>query len=305
MVALVTELEDLSLADLDALAAWAHAVAGTPGVTVVEPTQADDNAPHGPGDVPPTAPGARTTRDLRTLWAPACSFPMAKVALHGEGSVSVRASIVDAVRALDACLVAHGYRTRRADTGAYNCRQITGGTAYSLHAHGIALDLNWSTNPYGPTLVTDMPPAMVDDITSIRTRSGARVWRWGGTYTTNKDAMHYEVVASPQEIASGIDAPSPDPAPLDLDVALARVVALIDAKPLVVLGDRGPAVVDLWDHLEGSGIRERGMRSRAPVFGSATDRAVRRYQEICGLRVDGKVGRRTWGALVWDAIARL
>lgn len=299
----MTDLGDLPLADLDALAAWAHATGETPGVTVVDAADADANAPHGPGEGPEASlPGARPTRDLRTLWQPACSFPMAKVALHGEGSVTVRASIIDAVKALDACLVAHGYRTRRNDTGAYNCRQITGGTAYSLHAFGIALDLNWSTNPYGPNLITDMPLAMVEEITSIRTRSGAAVWRWGGRYTTNKDAMHYEVIASPQELASGIDLGS---SPSPVDDGLARVVALIESKPLLALGDRGSVVAELWDLLEGSGIREPGMRSRSPVFGPATERAVRRFQEISDLLVDGRVGRRTWAALIWEAIARL
>jgi hypothetical protein len=91
-----------------------------------------------------------------------------------------------------------------ADTGAYNCRQITGGTNYSLHAYGIAVDLNWSTNPYGRTLVTDMPIGMIEAIEGIRTAGGVQVWRWGGRYSNNKDAMHFEVVASPAELARGI-----------------------------------------------------------------------------------------------------
>lgn len=299
------ELADLTLEELDALAAWGHAAASTPGVEILDASAPDTNAPHGPGeDAAATPPGGRTTRDLRALWDPACTFPLAKVALHGEGSVSVRTSVVDAVRALDACLVAHGYRTRRDDTGAYNCRQITGGTAYSLHAYGTAIDINWSTNPYGPTLVTDMPPAMVDAITSIRTVSGARVWRWGGTYATNKDAMHYEVIASPQEIATGIAGSGP-PGPMSLAEAIAQVERTIAAKPLTVRGHRGPVVVELWDLLEGSGVHEPGMRSRAPVFGPATERAVLRYQGDRGLTADGKVGRRTWGSLVWEAVGRL
>lgn len=299
------ELAELTLEELDAVAAWGHAVESTPGVEVIHGGAPDPNASHGPGeDAAATRPNARPTRDLRTLWDPPCRFPLVKVSLHGEGAVSVRASIVDAVRAHDACLVAHGYRTRREDTGAYNCRQITGGTAYSLHAYGTALDINWSTNPYGPTLVTDMPAAMVEAITSIRTVSGAVVWRWGGTYTTNKDAMHYEVIASPHEIASGIAGSTPS-APMSLAEAIARVERTIAAKPLTVRGQRGPVVVELWDLLEGSGVREPGMRSRAPVFGPATERAVQRYQGDRRLAVDGRVGRRTWSSLIWEAVARL
>jgi hypothetical protein len=126
-----------------------------------------------------------------------------------------------AYKALDACFVAHAYQLRQADTGAYNCRVITGGTGYSLHAYGpgdkfvftggvrvtsaLACDVNWLTNPYGPVLVTDMPKAMIRDVKAVRTRSGMQVWRWGGDYTGNRDAMHFEVVAHPNDLATGID----------------------------------------------------------------------------------------------------
>lgn len=146
-----------------------------------------------------------TTSQLREWWAPPCTGPFSRVLLFGEGVVSVRPQIVDAVAALDACLRAHDYRTRKADTGAYSCRQITGGTGYSLHAFATALDINWTSNPYGAQLVTDMPPAMVAAIKAIRTKGGKQVWRWGGDYAGNKDAMHFEIVCSPADLAVGID----------------------------------------------------------------------------------------------------
>ena len=62
------------------------------------------------------------------------------------GSRHCRPRCVDAVHALDAVLREWSYETRSADTGAYNCRQITGGSGYSLHAYGIALDINWQSN---------------------------------------------------------------------------------------------------------------------------------------------------------------
>ena len=146
----------------------------------------------------------RSTAELRILWAPACTAPFARLNLYGEGVVTVDVLIVDAVKALNAVLIDWDYRTRRADTGAYNCRTITGGRSYSLHAYGIAVDLNWSTNPYGHHLITDMPIGMIEDIEGIRTAGGVQVWRWGGRYSNNKDAMHFEVVASPAELARGI-----------------------------------------------------------------------------------------------------
>ena len=148
-----------------------------------------------------------TTQQIRDWWAPPCQGPFVRVDLYGEGAVSVRPEVVAAVAALGARLKAHQYRTRKADTGAYNCRPITGGTKYSLHAYGVALDLNWQSNPYGPSLVTDMPAAMVADIKAIRTRNGKQVWRWGGNYAGNKDAMHFEVCCSPADLATGIAAP--------------------------------------------------------------------------------------------------
>lgn len=152
-----------------------------------------------------------STSALRREWAPHCpdASKRTTVDLHGDGRVNVLTTIIPAVQALDACLRAHGYRTRRADTGAYNCRRITGGTGYSLHAYAIAVDINWQSNPYGPRLVTDMPPAMVDAIKAIRTRNGKQVWGWGGDYRTNKDAMHFEVVCTRADLATGIAGTTP------------------------------------------------------------------------------------------------
>lgn len=170
-----------------------------------------------------------TTTQLRAAWAPACRLQApATITLHGGGRVHVDGRVVEAVRALDAILARHDYRTRRADTGAYNCRRITGGTGYSLHAYGIAIDINWTSNPYGKRLITDMPREMVAAIKALRTGNGRQVWRWGGDYTTNKDAMHYEIVCTPADLATGIRGAEPVGSGIPHDV-LRR-------------GDRGPKV---------------------------------------------------------------
>lgn len=148
---------------------------------------------------------AYSTTQLRQLWAPPCKGPWATISLYGAGRVSVRPAIIAAVEALNACLIQHKYKTRYADTGAYNCRKITNGDGYSLHAYGTALDLNWQTNPYGSRLVTDMPVEMRAAIKAIRTNGGHRVWGWGGDYRGNKDAMHWEVVCSPAQLSTGIN----------------------------------------------------------------------------------------------------
>lgn len=150
---------------------------------------------------------ALSTTALRQAWAPAC---------RSKGKV-----FLPAYDALDAGLRKHQYKVRSADSGAYNCRKITGGSGYSLHAYGpaysftfwngvkfstsLAVDINWQSNPYGPRLITDMPRAMIDDIVAIRTNNGRQVWGWGGYYRGNKDAMHFEIVCSPGDLATGIN----------------------------------------------------------------------------------------------------
>lgn len=165
---------------------------------------------------------AYSTSQLRNMYAPAC---------RDKGGL-----FLGAYDALDACLAQHRYVPRSGVTGAYNCRSITGGSGYSLHAYGpadmftfwngvriatsLAVDINWDKNPYGPNLITDMPRSMIDAVYRIRTNSGHQVWGWGGYYSGNKDAMHFEIVCSPDQLRSGMNprtlpgsAPAPAPTP--------------------------------------------------------------------------------------------
>jgi len=130
-----------------------------------------------------------------------------------------------AYKALDDVLRKWKYRPEPGHTGSYNCRKITGGTNYSLHAYldgtlftfwsgvrismALAVDINWQRNPYGPKLITDMPRGMVDEICAIRTAGGVPVWGWGGYYSGNKDAMHFELLCTPAELSAGIRKPKP------------------------------------------------------------------------------------------------
>lgn len=170
---------------------------------------------------------SRTTDQLRGLWAPHCQGPWAKVGLYGGATVSIDPLIVESAKALNTWMADSFYEATPPDCGAYNCRAITGGTKYSLHAYGIAIDINWQANPYGPNLITDMPMSMILGIEGIRTNGGHRVWRWGGRYSGNKDAMHFEIIASPAEITLGIDwstaagnTPSPIPVPQEEETML-------------------------------------------------------------------------------------
>ncbi|MGB5758507.1 MAG: peptidoglycan-binding protein [Acidimicrobiales bacterium] len=230
----------------------------------------------------------RTTSQLRRIWAPACKRTLRVVTLHSGAKVSVAVEVVEAFQALDSVMQAFGYRPRPADTGAFNCRQITGGTSFSLHAYGIAADINWNSNPYrrDNVLVTDMSPEMVAAIKAIRTGNGAPVFGWGGDYRSVKDAMHFEVVASRTEIATGIDwstvrlgRPDPDDP---------------GSWPVLQKPSRGPTVEELQRRLTDAGFPAEIDGD----FGPLTERAVVDYQLSRGLDVDGIVGLQTWTALL-------
>lgn len=230
-----------------------------------------------------------STTELRAAWAPACDPSlMATVELVQGIRVECRAAAGTAVKALGRVLEAHDYRVRARDTGAYNCRPITGGSGHSLHAYGIALDINWDTNPFRAdnVLVTDMPRVMVRNILRIRTNGEHQVWGWGGNYRSVKDAMHFEIVCAPADLETGIDWETVHQAALR--------PAAPHRWPLIQRGDRGPAVQRLHELL---GIAAPGDPGYG-TFGPKTEAAVRDYQGRRGLDVDGLVGRQTWTALL-------
>jgi hypothetical protein len=70
----------------------------------------------------------------------------------------------------------------------YNCRAITGGTDWSLHAWPVAVDINPADNPYvadGTARPHTIPQYFVDAFL-------AEGFRWGGNWTRPKDYMHFE-----------------------------------------------------------------------------------------------------------------
>lgn len=231
----------------------------------------------------------RTTSQLRSLWSPACTAPLTTLTLHSGARISVANAAAEAFRAIDAVMQATGYAPRAADTGAFCCRKITGGSGYSLHAYGIAADYNWNSNPFRADgrLVTDMPSRMVKAIVGIRTKRGQSVFRWGGAFTSVKDAMHFEVVASRTELQSGID------------WATVRMTKPDPKKPktwpVLQLNDAGPTVQQLQKRLAKVGFDPGTIDGH---FGADTRRAVRAFQQSRALDVDGTVGLQTWTALL-------
>lgn len=214
-----------------------------------------------------------STSGIISAYGPPCHSNRVTLTFHGGGRASVTNVAVDAFRSLNAVLVKHGYVTRRADTGGYNCRRVTGGSGWSPHAVAAAVDINWTTNPYGRKLVTDMPAAMVAEILAIRTNSGEQVFRWGGNYSTNKDAMHWEIICSRADLLTGIK-PSTVPGAHDMNKPQ-------PGRPLLVTRQQ---VRGTW---------RRGDQGEALKFTQAMLTICQRYHRGPVLDVDGLFGGRT------------
>ena len=90
-------------------------------------------------------------------------------------------------------------------------------------------------------------------------------------------------------------------------VTNAPVQGLVQSYPGTALrrGSTGPNVVVVQTSLNRVGQNYPAIPKISPVdgiFGSQTENAVRRFQELFGLTPDGVVGRATWYALVLSLI---
>jgi hypothetical protein len=167
----------------------------------------------GTGNYPPPPAGEfRTTTEIRAIWGNRCaaSNELTGFTWWSGPTYQVRVETVSVWTLINQIFQKYNYPVRPEETGggAFNCRAITGGTELSLHAFGIACDVNPTANPYGGTLISDMPSGMITEIEAIKTKnSGLQVVRWGGRYDSNKDAMHFEVMITPAELAEGFNLP--------------------------------------------------------------------------------------------------
>lgn len=91
------------------------------------------------------------------------------------------------------------------NTSAFNCRPITGGTAWSNHSYGRAIDVNTVQNPYISRSGTVYPPNGAPYVDRTRTDPGlihagdstvrafeSRGWQWGGYWDSPIDYQHFE-----------------------------------------------------------------------------------------------------------------
>jgi hypothetical protein len=141
-------------------------------------------------------------------------------AVHDDGRIVVRDTAADAVDAAFHALFDAGYPIDRIEpvdafggdddasmtannTSGFNCRPVTGGTAWSRHAYGNAVDVNPLYNPWAKGRRVEPPEgaAWVDRNTDdphvihrddVAVRAFAAVgWGWGGDFRNLKDWQHF------------------------------------------------------------------------------------------------------------------
>ncbi len=90
------------------------------------------------------------------------------------------------------------------NTSGFNCRPVTGGTGWSRHAYGLAIDLNPIRNPYVRGARVLPPeglgwvdrrlyhPAMIRPGDAVTAAFAAVGWRWGGDFASLADYQHFE-----------------------------------------------------------------------------------------------------------------
>ena len=269
-----------------------------------------------------------STSEQRRNWAAyECRRDKMTSIRFGPDQILVAPPTVDAWQALANVLQADGYDIRTPDTDSYNCREIKGGGGRSLHSYGIALDINWDTNPFQRTpdhrsvvfsnkatqreraedvrlgrADTDMTPALINDVLAIRTANGKRVFEWGGNWTSIKDTMHFEIDVTPEDLVTGIDQstvkrPSAGaglPHPGGGVVVPPDVVIPPDGGASLSFGARGPHVSELQGALTARGFAVGEIDG---IFGSKTRLALQSFQASAGLPQTGVADPATLRAL--------
>jgi hypothetical protein len=251
--------------------------------------------------------------DWYSVWGSPCQAvaTSASVTIYGKAHKCHPAAVAP-FQVWEQIRAKHGYAMDGTDTGIYNCRHMRHDPAapMSVHSWGMALDANWLQNPAGSKLVTDMPRAMINEILSLKTASGAWVFRWLGdidrdgisTDQTYIDAMHFEVMAHPLDLKTGISYGSVTVVttpPVQEDFA--AMLPVIDLSKVTTLSTtfvRSPQ-----NHikiLQGLLMAHWLLTPAKPdgIAGPATRAAVIQFQSVKGLTPDAIVGKATWKALL-------
>lgn len=169
---------------------------------------------------------------MTSSWRPGCPVPLADLryltvtyrgfdgAAH-TGELVVASSVTADVATVFEQLYAAGYPIQSLrlvddfggsddasmaanNSSAFNCRAVTGGSGFSEHSYGTAVDLNPIQNPYvsGASVLPDAGRAYTDRVSApgvikpgdvVVTTFAAAGWTWGGTWTSPVDYQHFSV----------------------------------------------------------------------------------------------------------------
>ncbi len=243
-------------------------------------------------------------------WPNAQSTRMAKVGRAGV-TVNVRREIAPLIAVLlDNTERLFKYDIKKGQTWGFANRPIRGTRTASNHSWGLAVDINSLANPMGSTFITDLPPAVV------------AMWEscglyWGGRYQKRPDAMHFEYIGRPQDVAADLrraqawvaspraaarsssSAPTPPPkstAGRDLTIAQQAVQMAVKGKPLS--GQYATDVLQFMAFASPAGLNAIPWTTynafrRHRNWPDGVRWAVKRVQQIKKLKVDGIFGPQT------------
>jgi hypothetical protein len=195
---------------------------------LVRPLLARGSALPGATSPPGSVRQRLRTQQVRDAWAADAGRKDRMVVIGVfQTKTEVNRLIADAVRALARALESTGYAARR--VGGYYDRTIHGTTRRSLHAYGLAVDIDAAHNPHrrgqpGPARFsppgadqaarradvaagradTSFTPEQIAAVHAIRTADGHRVFYWAGGWRTSPDAMHFQIDVTPEELARGL-----------------------------------------------------------------------------------------------------
>lgn len=205
----------------------------TPPTATAAPTTSGSTAPA--PSAPEPAFEARistvTAEDLHASWRPGCplrveglrALDVSHWGFDGEvheGRIIVSAELAEQVadvlrEAFDAGfpiermepIDVYGGDDNRSmaanNTSGFNCRAATGGSGWSEHAYGRAIDVNPIQNPYvtGSTVLppeggrfadrSSEHPALIRADGALARAFADRGWGWGGNWNTLKDYQHF------------------------------------------------------------------------------------------------------------------
>ncbi|WP_165952708.1 M15 family metallopeptidase [Kribbella albertanoniae] len=219
---------------------------------------------------------------------------MATVAAAGV-KVRVRREIAALVQTLLQVTEKLGYDVKVGQTWGFANRPIRGTKTPSNHSWGLAVDINSLSNPMGSTFKTDLPPRVVSAWESCG-------FYWGGRYENRPDAMHFEYIGRPADVAAHLakakallnPAPAAVAPPLDLSLLMKQwridKAARAGQKPTESLSASEAHWVSWYRRSYGILLTRKGVKyDGRETFLSLTQR----FQKAYGLVADGIPGPKT------------